>query len=164
MDYSLPGSSVHGILQARIQEWVAVPFSRASSQLRNKPRSPSLQADSLRSEAPGKPHQKQERRVICYLGHLKKVTPMVESCSCSVAKLCLTLCDPMDCSPPGSPVHGILQARILEWGAISFSRRSSYPGIEPTAPVSPVSAGGFFTTVPPGNYAWRESNLAHQTH
>ena len=41
---------------------------------------------------------------------------------CSVAKLCLTLCDPVDCSPPGSSVHGILQARILEWVAISFSR------------------------------------------
>ena len=39
----------------------------------------------------------------------------------------LTLCDPMDCSPPGSSVHGILQARILEWVAISFSRGSSQP-------------------------------------
>ena len=38
-----------------------------------------------------------------------------------------TLCDPMDCSPPGSSVYGILQARILEWAAISFSRRSSQP-------------------------------------
>ena len=38
-----------------------------------------------------------------------------------VAQLCLTLCDPMDCSPPGSSVHGILQARILEWIAILFS-------------------------------------------
>ena len=38
-----------------------------------------------------------------------------------VAQSCLTLCDPMDCSPPGSSVHGILQARILEWVAISFS-------------------------------------------
>ena len=35
--------------------------------------------------------------------------------------LCPTLCDPVDCSPPGSSVHGILQARILEWVAISFS-------------------------------------------
>ena len=42
-----------------------------------------------------------------------------------VTKLCLTLCDPMDCSLPDSSVHGILQARILEWVAISFSRRSS---------------------------------------
>ena len=38
-----------------------------------------------------------------------------------VAQLCLTLSDPMDCSPPGSSVHGIFQARVLEWGAIAFS-------------------------------------------
>ena len=44
-----------------------------------------------------------------------------------VTQLCLTLCDPMGCSPPGSSVHGILQARILEWVAISFSRGSSQP-------------------------------------
>ena len=48
-------------------------------------------------------------------------------CCCSVAKSCPTLCDPMDCSPPGSPVHGIILARILEWVAISFSRGSSWP-------------------------------------
>ena len=45
----------------------------------------------------------------------------------SVAQLCLTLCDPMDCSLPGSSVHGIFQARILEWVAISYSRWSSQP-------------------------------------
>ena len=44
-----------------------------------------------------------------------------------VAQSCLTLCDPMNCSPPGSSVHGIIQARILEWGAIPFSRGSSQP-------------------------------------
>ena len=38
-----------------------------------------------------------------------------------VAESCLTLSDPMDCSPPGSSVHGIFQARVLEWGAIAFS-------------------------------------------
>ena len=43
------------------------------------------------------------------------------SCSCSVAQLCLTLRDPIDGSPPGSPVPGILQARTLEWVAVSFS-------------------------------------------
>ena len=43
------------------------------------------------------------------------------------AQSCLTLCDPMGCSWPGSSVHGILQERILEWVAISFSRRSSQP-------------------------------------
>ena len=42
-----------------------------------------------------------------------------------VAQSCLTLCDPVDCSPPDSSIHGILQARILEWVAISFSRGSS---------------------------------------
>ena len=46
---------------------------------------------------------------------------------CSAAQFCLALCDPMDCSPPGSPLHGILQARILEWVAISSSRGSSRP-------------------------------------
>ena len=44
-----------------------------------------------------------------------------------LAQLCPTLCDPMDCSPPGSSVHGILQARILEWVPLSFSRGSSQP-------------------------------------
>ena len=38
-----------------------------------------------------------------------------------VTQLCLTLSDPMDCSPPGSSIHGIFQARVLEWGAIAFS-------------------------------------------
>ena len=44
-----------------------------------------------------------------------------------VAQSCPTLCDPIDCSPPGSSVHRIFQARILEWIAISFSRVSSQP-------------------------------------
>ena len=48
-------------------------------------------------------------------------------CSCSVAQSCLTLCEPVDCSPPGSSVHGISQARILEWVAISSCRGSSRP-------------------------------------
>ena len=47
---------------------------------------------------------------------------------CSCAQLCLTLCDPMDCSLPGSSVHEIFQTRILEWVAISSSRGSSRPG------------------------------------
>ena len=53
---------------------------------------------------------------------------------CLVAQSCLTPCNPMDCSPPGSSVHGILQARILEWIAIPFPRGSSNPGIEPASP------------------------------
>ena len=67
--------------------------------------------------------------------------------SCLVAKLCLTLCDPMDCSPPGSSVHGILQARILGWVATPFSRGSSWPRDQ--AHISQL-AGGFLTTEPSG--------------
>ena len=54
-----------------------------------------------------------------------------------VTQLYLTLCDPMDCSPPGSSILGISQARILEWVTIPFSMRSSQPdpGIEPGSPV-----------------------------
>jgi len=51
----------------------------------------------------------------------------------------------MDCSPPGSSVHGLLQARILEWVAIPTPGNLPDPGIEP---VSPALAGGFFTTDP----------------
>ena len=47
---------------------------------------------------------------------------------------CPTLCDPMDCTPLGSSVHGIFQARILEWFAISFSRGLSDSGIKPRSP------------------------------
>ena len=46
---------------------------------------------------------------------------------CIHAQSCMTLWDPMDCSPAGSPVHGISQAKVLEWVAISFSRGSSWP-------------------------------------
>ena len=44
-----------------------------------------------------------------------------------VGQSCLTVCDPVHCSPPGSSIHGVLQARILEWVAVSFSRGSSQP-------------------------------------
>ena len=48
----------------------------------------------------------------------------VSVCVCTPARSCPTLCDPMDCSLPGFSVCGILQARILEWTAISFSKAS----------------------------------------
>ena len=70
---------------------------------------------------------------------------------CPVAQSCLTLCDSMDCSTLGSSVHGILQARILEWVAISSTRDPPYPGIEPA---SPALAGRSFTTVPPWKLLW----------
>ena len=60
-----------------------------------------------------------------------------------VAQLCPTLCDPMDCSPPGSSIHGIFQARVLEWVAISFSRGSSQPR-------GPALQGDALPSGPPG--------------
>ena len=65
--------------------------------------SPALQVDSLRFEPQGKPH----------LTHAAAAAKSLQSCP--------TLCDPIDGSPPGSPIPGILQARTLEWVAISFS-------------------------------------------
>ena len=59
-----------------------------------------------------------------------------------VAQSCLTLCDPMHCTLPGSsvPVHGILQAGILEWMAVLFSRGSSQPSDEPRSPALQADA------------------------
>ena len=60
---------------------------------------------------------------------------------CLVAQSCPTLCDPMDCSPPGSSGHGILQARVLDWVVIPFSRRSSWPRDQTQVSIT----GRFFT-------------------
>ena len=65
-------------------------------------------------------------------------------------QLCPTLWDPTDCSPPGSSVHGILQARILEWVAIPFSRGSSHPGMEPMSLCLLHWQAGSLPLVPPG--------------
>ena len=93
MDCSPPGSSVHGALQARILEWVAILFSRhpwvSRSPLRISVSSELVQFSSVQFS--------------------------------SVAQSCPTLCNPFDSSLPGSSLHGALQARILERVAISFS-------------------------------------------
>ena len=65
---------------------------------------------------------------------------------CVCAQSCPTLCNPMDCCLPGSSVHGILQARILEWIAISFSGVLPDPGIKSRSLASLALAGGFFST------------------
>ena len=70
----------------------------------------------------------------------------------SLSKSCLTLCGPMDCSPPGSSIHGISQARILEWVAISSPEDLPNPRIEPVSPESSALACRFFTTDPPGKH------------
>ena len=64
------------------------------------------------------------------------------TCACSVVS---DFWDPMDCSPPGSSVHGIPQARIPEWVPISYSRESSDPGVQPESLASSASTGRPFT-------------------
>ena len=104
IDGSPPGSSVPGILQARTREWVAISFSNAWKwKVKVKLLSPvRLLATPWTAEV------------------------IIKLC-CLVTKSCSGLCNPMDCNLPGSSVHGIFQARILEWVAISFSRGSSQP-------------------------------------
>ena len=131
MDYSPPSSSVHGILQARILEWVATSSSRGSSGPGIEPVCcccccvASVVSDSVQPcrrqptrlprpwDSPGK-----NTGVGC---HFLLQCMKVKSES-DVSQSCPTLSDPMDCSPPGSSVHGIFQARVLEWGAIAFSK------------------------------------------
>ena len=62
---------------------------------------------------------------------------------------CIRLRNPRDCSPPGSSIHGTLQAEILEWVAISSPGDLPNPGIKPVFPTSPALAGRFFTSAPP---------------
>ena len=104
-DWGPPGSSVHGILQARILECVAIPSSKGNLPDPGiKPGSPALQADYLPSE--GKPHALQ---VLSRFSHVQLFANLWTR-----ARQALH-------------VHGILQARILEWVAMPFSRGSSRP-------------------------------------
>ena len=96
-----PGSSAHGILQARILEWAAMPSSRGSSP-GIEPRSPALQVDSLLSEPPAKP---------IHMPMKNGSRPVV----------------PDSWRPLDYTIHGILQAKTLEWAAFPFSRGSSQP-------------------------------------
>ena len=98
MDYSSPSLSLHGIFQTRILEWFAASFSRGSSWPRDRTHVSCIA--SFTTETPGKP---------------------TTTAAAKLLQSCPTLCDPIDGSPPGSPVPGILQARTLEWVAISFS-------------------------------------------
>ena len=77
-------------------------------------------------------------------------------CACSRSVVSDSLW-PLHCSPAGSSVHEIFQARILGWVAISFSRRSLQPGIKPASLASPALAGGLLTAEPPENQGRRQS-------
>ena len=80
-------------------------------------------------------------------GYLPKCTKKSFCLGCAkLIQLCLTLCDPMHCSPPGSFVQGILHACILEWVATPFSRGSSHPRDRSCISYSPSFAGRFFTS------------------
>ena len=71
-----------------------------------------------------------------------------------LAQSCLTLCDPVDCSPPGSSVHGVIPARILQWVALFLLQGNiPDPGIKPE---SPALTGRFFTTETPGTPQMRK--------
>ena len=91
---------------SRQEYWSGLPFLTpgALADPGIDPKFPTLQVDSLPSEPSGK--------------------PMLQV---KVAQSCPTLCDPLDYSLPGSSVHEILQAKILDWGAVPFSRESSQP-------------------------------------
>ena len=134
MDYGPPGSSVHRILQAKILEWAAIPFSPGYLPDPGiKPGSPALQANSLPSEPQGKPYWTLEviwtfilfidssSHFQYFLFHVyllsykpwNKIGEKMKLVNCSssssvVAQSCPTFCDPVDCSPPGSSVYGIL--------------------------------------------------------
>ena len=73
-----------------------------------------------------------------------------------VAQLCPTLCDPMGCSPPGSSVHGILYARILEWVAMPYSRGSFQPRDQTW---SPTLLADFLLSEPPGKPKFQLTKL-----
>ena len=159
MNFSLPGSSFRGISLARILEWVAISSSRGSSQSRDETHVSFTGRQILYHWAPREAH------IWCYRDCKNGPSPPCLPASTPFALiLCcffyldivkvkslshVWLCDPMDCSPPGSSIHGIFKARVLEWIAISFSRGSSWPR-DPTR-VSCI-AGRHFTV-----WASRES-------
>ena len=105
IDGSPLDSSVPGVLQARILEWVAIPFFKGSFWPRDWTQVYCIADGFFTTEPPGKP--------TCH--YAAAAAKSLQSCP--------TLCDPIDGSPQGSPVPGILQARTLEWIAISFSNQ-----------------------------------------
>ena len=133
MDCSLPGSSAHGIFQARVLEWGAISFSEIYIHThikRKKKKSKALViqlcptlSDLMDCSLPRSSiHGIFQARVLEWgaIAFSGIYTAAVAAAAKSLQS-CPTLCDPIDGSPPGAPIHRILQARTLEWVAISFS-------------------------------------------
>ena len=128
MDCSLPGSSVHEIFQARVLEWVAIAFSKqmhaAAAAAKSLQSCPTL-CDPTDGSPPGWDSPGKNTGVGCHFllqcMKVKSESEVAQVVYLKVTQLCPTLTDPMDCSLPGSSVHGIFQARVLGWGAIAFS-------------------------------------------
>ena len=93
---------------------------------------------------------KEVHRIIVFFSELQEGCGLLSGAACWINQSCLTFCDPVDCSPPGSSVYGISPARILEWVVIFSSRGSSRPGAQTCISQVSCSAGPFFTTEPPG--------------
>ena len=132
---------------SRQEYWSGLPFP-SPGDLPDpgiEPGSPTFQADALTSEPPGKYIKNYQAFTLVVIP--PEVTGNEGDRSTNSLQSYPTLCDPMDRSLPGSSVHGILQARILEWTAMPFSPgHHPKPRIEPVSPTSPASAGRFFTT------------------
>ena len=151
VDCSPPGSSIRGIFQARVLEWGAIAFSRFGHYLLgNSARFHGVRSSSHRTALPFQMSAGNRRflrlpttsvqftykwegpmalslgsiNLLEWLTEFRSTFTYVCCCYCLVTKSCLTLLR-LFCSPPGSSVHGILQTKILEWVAISFSRSSS---------------------------------------
>ena len=143
MDRNLPDSSAHRIHQTRILKWVVISFSRGSSPPRDQTScavlSCSVMSDSLQF------HGLSQRGSFSLWAITTLVSPLWK-CE-RVAQSYLTLCDPMDCSPPDSSVHRIFQAGILKWVFISFSRELPHPWIAAGSPALHVHS---LPTEPPG--------------
>ena len=100
----MPGSSVMEFSRQGCGSRLPCPPPGTLPDQESNPRSPALQADSLPYEPPGKPLR-------------------LPAIAAELLQSCQALWDPIDGSPPGSSIPGILQARVLEWGAIAFSIR-----------------------------------------
>ena len=118
IDGSPPGSPVPGTLQARTLEWVAISFSNV---WKRKVKVKLLSRAWLLATLWTQPTKFLHPLVFTGVGCHCLLQCMKVKSESEVAQSCQTLQDPMDHSLPGSSVHGIFQARVLEWGAVAFS-------------------------------------------